>query len=192
MGAILERPQAPTRRRFDVDAYYKIAEAGVLGDAGRVELIDGEIFDMAAIGSPHAAVTNRLVRGFARAAAEGLTLVSVKSPLRLDRYNEPQPDVMLLRSRADDYRASHPNAVDVLLLVEVSETSLGYDRGIKLALYAKFGVPEVWIIDLPGSAIEVYREPKEGAYASRERLTDGLLAPALVPGVTIDVTGLLA
>ena len=118
--------------------------------------------------------------------------MSVQSPLRLDRYNEPQPDVMLLRSRADDYRASHPNAVDVLLLVEVSETSLGYDRGIKLALYAKFGVPEVWIIDLPGSAIEIYREPKEGAYVSRERLTDGPLSPALVPGVTIDVTGLLA
>ncbi len=192
MGEILERPQAPTRRRLDVDVYYKMAEAGILTDPRHVELIDGEIIDMAAIGSPHAAVTNRLVRGFARAAAEGLTLMSVQSPLRLDRYNEPQPDVMLLRSRDDDYRASHPGAADVLLLVEVSETSLGYDRGIKLALYAKFGVPEVWIIDLPGSAIEVYREPKEGAYASRERLTDGLLAPALVPGVTIDVTGLLA
>jgi Uma2 family endonuclease len=67
-----------------------------------------------------------------------------------------------------------------------------YDRGIKLALYAKFEVPEVWIIDLPGSAVEIYREPKDGVYVLRERLTDGLLAPALVPGVTIDVTGLLA
>ena len=192
MGEILERPKAPTRRRLDTDVYYKMAEAGILTDPRHVELIDGEIIDMAAIGSPHAAVTNRLVRGFARAAAEGLTLMSVHSPLRLDVYNEPQPDLMLLRSRADDYRASHPSAADVLLLVEVSETSLTYDRGIKLALYAKFEVPEVWIIDLSGSAVEVYREPKDGAYVVRERLTDGLLAPALVPGVTIDVTGLLA
>jgi Uma2 family endonuclease len=147
---------------------------------------------MAAIGSPQAAVTNRLARLFARALRDETALVNVQSPVRLDPYNEPQPDVMLLRPRADDYRASHPSAADVLLLVEVSETSLAYDRGIKLALYAKFGVPEVWIIDLPGSAVEVYREPEEGAYASRDRVTDGLLAPALVPDVTIDVTGLLA
>jgi Uma2 family endonuclease len=192
MGEILERPKAPTRRRLDIDVYYRMAESGILTDPRHVELIDGEIIDMAAIGSPHAAVTNRLVRGFARAAAEGSTLMSVQSPLRLDPYNEPQPDVMLLRPRADDYRANHPSAADVLLLVEVSETSLAYDRSIKLALYAKFGVPEVWIIDLPGNAVEVYREPKEGAYASRERLTEGLRAPALVPGLTIDVTGLLA
>ena len=192
MGQILERPLAPTRHRLDVDAYYRMAEAGILSDPHRVELIDGEIIDMAAIGSPHAAVTNRLVRHFARAVADGLTLVSVQNPLRLDGYNEPQPDLMLLRTRADDYHATHPNAADVLLLVEVSESSLTYDRNTKLSLYARFGVPEVWIVDLLGAAVEVCREPKEGAYASRERLTGGPLAPALVPGVTIDVARLLA
>jgi Uma2 family endonuclease len=192
MAEILERPQAPTRRRFDVDAYYRMAEAGVLGDPRRVELIDGEIIDMAAIGSPHAGVTNRLVRLFAAAAADGLTLMSVQNPLRLDAYNEPEPDLMLLRPRADDYRASHPNAADVLLLVEVSETSLAYDRGVKLALYARFGVLEVWIVDLVARAVEVYREPKDGAYVSRKLLTGGTLAPALIPGVRIDVAGLLA
>jgi Uma2 family endonuclease len=192
MGEILERPKAPTRRRLDIDVYYRMAESGILTDPRHVELIDGEIIDMAAIGSPHAAVTNRLARLFSRALRDEAALVNVQSPLRLDPYNEPQPDVMLLRPRADDYRASHPSAADVFLLVEVSETSLAYDRSIKLALYAKFGVPEVWIIDLPGNAVEVYREPKEGAYASRERLTEGLLAPALVPDLTIDVTGLLA
>jgi Uma2 family endonuclease len=192
MGEILERPQAPTRRRFDVDAYYRMAETGVLGDRRRVELIDGEIIDMAAIGSPHAAVTNRLVRAFAGAAAEGSMFMSVQNPLRLDVYNEPQPDVMLLRPAADDYRASHPTAADILLLVEVSETSLAYDRTAKLPLYAKFGVPEVWIVDLITAAVEVYREPKEGAYASRERLASGPLAPALAPGAAIDVAALLA
>jgi Uma2 family endonuclease len=192
MGEILARPQAPARHRIDVDAYYKMAEAGILPNAHRVELIDGEIFDMPAIGSPHAAITNRLARHFARAVADGLTLVSVQNPLRLDAYNEPEPDLMLLRPRADDYRDSHPGAADVLLVIEVSESSLTYDRGTKLALYAKFGVPEVWIVDLLGAAIEVYREPKEGGYASRERLTSGALAPLLVPGAAIDVTALLA
>lgn len=192
MAEILERPLAPTRRRFDVDAYYRMAEAGVLGDARRVELIDGEIIDLAAIGSPHAAVTNRLVRGFARAAADGLVLLTVQNPLRLDAYNEPQPDLMLLRPRADDYRTSHPGAADVLLLAEVSETSLAYDRGVKLPLYARFGVPEVWIVDLVGGAVEVYREPKDGAYASRQLLADGLLSPPLVRSATIDVAGLIA
>jgi len=192
MGEILERPRAPTRRRLDVDVYYRMYEAGILTDPRHVELIDGEIIDMAAIGSPHAAVTNRLARLFTRAVRDEATLVSVQSPLRLDTYNEPQPDLMLLRPRADDYRASHPNAADVLLLVEVSETSLPYDRGIKLALYARFGVPEIWIVDLIGAAVEVYREPKDGDYGRRERLANGSLAPALVSGVTIDVVGLLA
>jgi Uma2 family endonuclease len=99
---------------------------------------------------------------------------------------------MLLRPRDDGYRASHPAAADVLLLVEVSETSLAYDRSVKLALYASFGVPEIWILDLGGAAVEAYREPKEGAYASHERLTKGPLAPALLPALTIDVAGLLA
>jgi len=192
MTQILERPLAPTRRRFDVDAYYRMAEAGVLGDARRVELIDGEIIDMAAIGSPHAAVTNRLARLFARALRDEIALVNIQSPLRLDAYNEPQPDLMLLRPRADDYRTSHPGAADVLLLAEVSEASLAYDRGVKLPLYARFGVPEVWIVDLVGGAVEVYREPKDGAYASRQLLADGPLSPALIRSATIDVAGLIA
>jgi Uma2 family endonuclease len=192
MGKILERPQSPSRHRLDVDAYYKMAEAGILTRAHRVELIDGEIIDLNAIGSPHAALTNRLVRCFARAAADGVTLVSVQNPLRLDAFNEPEPDLLLLRPRADDYRASHPSAADVLLLIEVADSSLAYDRGRKLALYAQFGVPEVWIVDLAGAAIEVCRQPKDGVYVSQERRTSGMLAPGLVPGVAIDVAALLA
>jgi Uma2 family endonuclease len=192
MGEILERPQVPARHRLDVDAYYKMAEAGILTCAHRVELIDGEIIDMNAIGSPHAAITNRLNRLVARAAADGIILVSVQSPLRLDSYNEPEPDLMLLRPRADDYRANHPGAADVLLLVEVSDSSLAYDRGRKLALYAQFGVAEVWIVDLAGSAVEVYLQPKEGAYSLTERRIGGALAPILVPSIAIDVAALLA
>jgi Uma2 family endonuclease len=192
MGEILDRQQAPARHRLDVDAYYRMAEAGILTQNDHVELIGGEILDMTPIGSAHAGKINRLNRLFARAAADGLALVSVQSPLRLDAYNEPEPDVMLLKPREDDYQDRHPGAADVLLLVELSESSLAYDRGMKLALYAKFGVQEVWIVDLRGAAIEVYREPAGDAYAVAERLTSGSLAPLLVPGVTIDVGALLA
>ena len=107
MGAILDRPQTPARHRLDVDAYYKMAEAGILTPRDRVELIDGEIIDLNPIGSPHAAMTNRLARLFAKAAADGHVLTSVQNPLRLDAYNEPEPDLMLLRPRADDYQANH-------------------------------------------------------------------------------------
>ncbi|HZZ62998.1 MAG TPA: Uma2 family endonuclease [Roseiarcus sp.] len=192
MGEILERQQAPMRHRLDVGAYYRMAEAGILTPNDRVELIGGEIFDMVPIGSAHAGKTNRLNRLFARAAADGLAVVSVQSPLRLDAYNEPEPDLMLLKPREDDYQGRHPSAADVLLLVEVSETSLVYDRGTKLPLYARFGVPEVWIVDLEGAAIEVYRKPTGGVYELKERLTSGSLTPALVAAVTIDVGALLA
>jgi Uma2 family endonuclease len=192
MGEILERPLAPARHRLSIDAYYRMAEAGILTGSQRVELIDGEIIDMPVIGSPHAAITNKLGRRFSRALDDEVALVSVQSPLRLDAYNEPEPDLMLLRPRADGYRSNHPGATDVLLLVEVSESSLAYDRDVKLALYAKFGVPEVWIVDVLGAGIEIYRELREGVYTSRQRLTHGLLSPALAPGAEIDVGGLLA
>ena len=192
MGEILERVQRPGRHRLDVAAYYKMAEAGIIKPGDRVELIDGEIIDMNPIGSPHAGITNRLTRFFSRAAAEGIFLLSVQSPLRLDAYNEPEPDLMLLRPRADDYRAGHPTAADVLLLIEVSDSSLAYDRGVKLALYARFGVPEVWIVDLDGAAVEICRKPEEGAYAWREKRAAGKLAPALVPNAEIDIGALFA
>jgi len=192
MAGILDQPRAPARRRLDVDAYYKMAEVGLLPEPCRVELIDGDIIDRVPIGSAHAGNTNRLVRNFARAAADGSVLLTVQTPLRLDRYNEPQPDIMLLRPRPDDYKARHPGAADVLLLVEVSDSSLAYDRDTKLALYARFGVAEVWIVDIPGGALEVYRTPKDSAHADRARLMAGRLSPALVPELAIDVAALLA
>ena len=192
MGEVLERPLAPARHRLDVDAYYRMAEAGILERGARVELIDGDIIDMPAIGSPHAAVTNRLSRLLVRAVGDATALVSVQSPLRLDAYNEPEPDLLLLRPRDDDYRGSHPSSADVLLLVEVSDSSLAFDRGTKLALYARFEVPEVWIIDLAGAAIEVFRKPRQDTYAARERRTSGVLAPLLVPGLAIDIATLVA
>ena len=192
MGAVVERPQAPARHRLDVGAYYRMAEAGILSHPQRVELIDGDIFDMNPFGSPHAAVTRRLEQRFARAVADGLVLVSVQNPLRLDSHNEPQPDFVVLAPRPDAYAASHPGAGDALLVVEVSDSSLDHDRKTKLPVYARCGVAEVWIVDLSASAVEVYRDPSEGGYASSSRMTRGALTPARVPEVTIDVATLLA
>ena len=192
MSAVVERPQAPARHRLDVGAYYRMAEAGILSQPQRVELVDGDIFDMNPIGSPHAAVKGRLEQRFARAVADGIVLVSVRNPLRLDSHNEPQPDFVVLTPRPDAYAATNPEAGDALLVVEVSDSSLDHDRKMKLPVYARCGVLEVWIVDLSGRAVEVYRDPMEGRYASSSRMTRGALTPVRVPAVTIDVSTLLA
>jgi len=105
-------------------------------------------------------------------------------------YSEPEPDLLVLRPRADRYRASHPSAADVLLLVEVSDTSLTYDRGRKLGLYANSSVPEVWIVDIAGSALEVCRDPLDGVYKSVKQWSSGVVSPLLVPGISVDVGAL--
>lgn len=191
MQTTLDRPAAPTPRRFDVDDYYRMAAAGILSPEDRVELIEGEIVDMSPIGSEHGGKVNRLNRLLAPAMADGRAIVSVQNPLRLDRRNEPQPDLMLLRPRADDYGARHPTAADVLLLIEVADSSLAFDRGAKLALYARHGVPEVWNVDLVGRTVEICRAPSATGYAERRRMSEGDLTPALVPGLTIGLAELL-
>ena len=127
----------------------------------------------------------------ARLATDGRVIASVQWPLRLDRHNEPQPDLMLLRPRPDLYESGHPTAADVLLLVEVADSSLAFDRGPKLALYARHGVPEVWIVDLIGRAVEMFRGPGPEGYADRRRVTEGMATPTLVPGLDIDVAALI-
>jgi len=192
MPSILDARTLPARHRIDVGAYYRMAEAGILTRDDRVELIDGEIIDMAPIGSAHAGKTNRLTRFVARAVADGNVLVSVQGPLRLDSYNEPEPDLMLLRPRPDDYQASHPTASDVLLLVEIANSSLTYDRTVKLALHASHGIPELWIVDLVNNVVEAFAAPRDRSFAVHERRVSGVLTPRLVPTVTIDVEALLA
>ena len=192
MQTTLDRPTAPTPRRFDVDDYYRMAAAGILSPEDRVELIEGEIVDMAPIGSEHAATTDILNELVTRAVATAQAQVRVQGPLRLDRRNEPQPDLLLLRPRADRYRATHPTAADVLLLIEVADSSLAWDCGPKLALYARHGVPEVWIGDLVGRAVEICRGPGPEGYAERRRAMEGTTTPILVPGLDVDVAALLA
>lgn len=156
----------PTRHKLDVDVLYRMADAGIFGEDDRIELIDGELIDMAPIGTDHAATVNGLTRALVVACGD-LGIVSVQNPLRLDRFNEPQPDFVVFRPRADSYRTGkRAGAADVLLVVEVADSSLRFDRTVKLPLYARAGIAEVWLADLRQRVLEVHREPAEGGYAA--------------------------
>src|SRR5262245_26426004 len=140
------------RKRFTVDDYYRMAEAGILKHTDRVELIEGEIVEMSPIGARHAMAVNRLNMIFARGLGDKI-VVGVRNAAHMDRYNEPQPDIVLIRPREGFYGTSHPNPEDVVLLIEVSETTLRFDRTVKLPIYARNGIREVWIVDLKNDVI---------------------------------------
>jgi Uma2 family endonuclease len=153
----------PRRHWLTVDDYYRMAEVGILAPDARVELIEGEIIDMAPPGSPHAAVVDRLTRIFVRAAGDA-AIVRVQNPVRLSVYSEPQPDLALLRPRDDFYAAHHPQPADALLVVEVADSSLRFDRDTKMGLYAQHGIPEAWLVDLRGRRLIRYCAPQQGQY----------------------------
>ncbi len=181
----------PTRRRFTVDEYYRMGEAGILNEDDRVELIKGEIIQMPPIGSPHAAHVLRLTRLFTRALLDEAH-VAVQNPLRLSDRSEPVPDLMLLRPRVDFYADAHPTARDVFLAVEVSDSTLRYDERTKVPLYARHGVPEVWIVDLNHELIQVHCDPTPSGYrliATRRRGES--LAAAAFPDRTFAVNDIL-
>ena len=180
-----------TQHRFSVADYYRMAETGVLRPDARVELLDGRIIDMSPIGPFHGGVTKRLNQFFTK-LSKGRWIVSVQDPLHLDEHSEPQPDLMLLKLAADDYTSRHPGPNDVLLLIEVADSSLVFDREEKLPAYGRAGVAEVWILNLPSKTIEVYREPHFAGYGSNKTLRSGDKAvPLAFPDVAVDVSELL-
>jgi Uma2 family endonuclease len=180
------------RHRLTVGDYHRMGDAGIFAPDARVELIAGEIIDMAPIGSRHAGTVSYLVHRLVLAA--GLkACVSCQNPIVLDDYSEPQPDLCLLRPRADFYASAHPRPADVLLVVEVAETTLAYDRDIKLPLYARAGIPEVWIIDVAKPILHVHRAPAGDRYAEvTETTAPGIVALAAQPDIGIDLTGIFA
>ena len=163
----------PKRRLFTVDEYYAMADAGILTRDERVELIDGEIIVMAPIGNEHAASVDIGTDLFAPLMVAERATVRVQAHLRLSARSQPEPDLMLLKRREDFYRHQAPGADDVLLLIEVSDSSLSYDRSVKLALYARFNIPEVWIANIPARVVEVYAEPSGGEYTSSRTYRPG-------------------
>ena len=180
-----------TKHRFSVKEYYRMAETGVLHPDARVELLNGEIIDMSPIGPFHGGLVNRLVRLFTK-NSKSRWIVSAQNPLRLDDHSEPEPDVTLLKPAADDYTSRHPRPDDVFLLIEVSDTTLDYDRTEKLPAYGRAGVAEVWIVNLNETLIEIYREPHFTGYGSKTILRAGdTVAPLAFPDAAVDLAELL-
>lgn len=160
------------RHRFNVDEYYKMLEAGILSEDDRVELVEGEIVDMAPIGVPHAQCVNRLTRLFSQLLLEEV-IVQVQNPIRLNQQSEVQPDLALLKLRDYSRDQQHPGPEDVLLVIEVSDTTLVADQREKVPLYARSDISEVWIVNLPQELLEIYSQPQGGAYQITKKLKRG-------------------
>jgi Uma2 family endonuclease len=178
------------RHRLTVAEYHRMAEVGIFAPDARVELIEGAVIDMPPIGSPHAGTVDYVADVF-RLACAGRAIVRVQNPVFLDLHSEPQPDIALLRPRPDYYRSSHPAPDDVLLIVEVADSSLAYDTQIKLPLYARYGIPEVWLADLANRRFLGHHTPTPTGYQHVQTLTDlSAVTPLLLPGVSIDLSDL--
>jgi Uma2 family endonuclease len=178
--------------KFTVDEYNRLAEIGFFREDARVELIEGEIVDMAPIGNRHYRTVNRLTTLFSPLAASRRAILSVQNPVVLSARSKPQPDVTLLHFRDDFYKEGEPGPEDVLLLVEVAESSLGYDRLTKMPLYARSGVAECWLVDLEAGRVEAYREPAADGYAKLETFGAGdTIAPFAFPDITAKVEDII-
>ncbi len=191
--------QTPTKaetrirqRRFTVDEFHLMAEAGILHEDDRVELIGGEVVEMNPIGGRHARCVTELTRVLLPLVSDDVR-VSPQNPVRLDEHQEPQPDVAVHRA-SERYRAGElPTPEDVLLLIEVADTSLASDRDVKLPLYARAGIAEVWLVDLNANVIERHTEPSENGYRLVRRAGRGeSLESVVLPALTLPVDAAIA
>ena len=175
-------------RLFNVDEYYAMADMGILRPDERLELINGEIVEMSPIGSKHAASVMALE--YLMSAQFGrLALLSTQNPVRLDYEVEVQPDTMILKWRDDFYASGHPDPSDILLLIEVSDSTLYSDRNVKLPLYAQNDIPETWIVNIPDRVIEVHTNPSGGVYQNRQVFgPDESVSPSAFPDVSLPVS----
>jgi Uma2 family endonuclease len=189
----IEDLQLESRPPLTVDEFDALAKAEGWDEDTRVELLDGEVVWMSPINDPHAACVKRLNQLFNRRYAAEQMLVSVQDPIRIERYDAPQPDVTLLGPRADFYATQTPTPADILLLVEVADTTLRTDLGRKARIYGGGGVSEYWVVDVNNRVLYVHRAPEGGRYTSREVLnvTDRLSAE-FAPDVEFEVSELLS
>jgi len=181
---------APTRYKLSIEDYHKLGETGILGEDSRVELIEGELIQMAPIGGPHMWAVTQLTQLLVLAVA-GRAHVSPQNPVTLPPNSEPQPDFTVLKKIEGRDRSLPPGPGDTLLVVEVSDTTLGYDRGTKLRLYARSSIPEVWIVDVKRQRVEVYRGPSGDRYQSKTIVEKGeTLQLEALPNAPIDVAAI--
>ena len=182
---------AAKKRNFSVDDYYRLAEEGILTEDDRVELINGEIIVMSPINSPHASGVKAFTIEFYKRVGDR-AVISVQDPIHLSDDTEPQPDLALLRYRDDLYAGAHPTPDDILLLVEVADSSLERDREKARDTYAKHGIPELWIANLRDEVVERYRGPKPDGYEDAEIFNRGdTISPELLTDVEFAVDHLL-
>jgi Uma2 family endonuclease len=180
-----------TKKLFTVDEYYRMAEIGVLRDDDRTELINGEIIEMSAMGARHASAVSR-INQLMVPLLKGKAQLRPQLPLRLNDYNEPMPDLCFVKARRDHYGSKHPGSGDTLLAIEVSDTSLKYDRDVKCGVYAASRVPEFWVVDLPGDVLLIFRDPSRGAYKTSLTVKRGESVAALAfPEIEIAVADFL-
>lgn len=180
------------RWAISVADYHRIRDAGILGEDDRVELIDGEVRLMSPIGTLHAAIVNRYA-ALLIAQAGQTAIVSIQNPVQLNIMSEPQPDLALLRYRQDFYSEATPQATDVLLIIEVSDSTLAYDRLEKLPRYALAGIPEVWITDVDGKVIERHTDPQNNQYATKQTFKRGQNIPVqALPAIVLSVDSIFS
>jgi len=178
------------RHRYTVADYYRMAEVGILAPDARVELIDGEVIEMPPIGAPHASTVTEVQRTLERAVGDA-AIVRVQNPIHLGRHDEPQPDLALVTPPASKYRLRHPRPGDVLLLIEVADTTLRFDRDVKLGRYARVGIPEVWLLDVKARTLQRFRESSPTGYGDSDQIGDLTALP--IPGldcVRVDLSNL--
>ena len=181
---------AREKRKFTVAEYYRMAEVGILHHTERVELLDGEIIVMAPMGDRHANGVRRIGQALQRMARLAVT-ISIQCPLRLDDLSEPEPDIALLRFREDGY-ITHPGPADVLVVMEVSDSTLAFDREVKSKRYAAAGIPEMWVMNLPGDCIDRLDQPGPAGYARHTVFRRGeKISPAALPDLEFAVADLL-
>jgi Uma2 family endonuclease len=179
------------KRSFTVAEYERMSETGILSEQDRVELIEGEIIKMSPVGERHAACVDALAELLKELLGRSVN-VRVQNPIRLDDYSEPQPDIALLKRRDDFYKNAHPRPDDVLLIIEVSDSTLEYDRQIKLPLYARAGVGEVWIVNLVDEVIETHAQPSGDSYQTAGRFARGeSVQSRAVEGLRVEASSLL-
>jgi Uma2 family endonuclease len=176
---------------FTAEEFERMGEAGIFRQDARLELIDGEIFEMSPIGNAHAACVKFLNRVLSRLFG-GTFIIGVQDPIRLNDFSEPQPDISLMRWRDDDYSGGHPTPADVLLVIEVADTTVVKDRAVKIPLYARSGIAEAWLVNIPEEKVEIYSDPAGGAYRRAEVFGRGAEARShTVEGLVVDVNELL-
>ncbi len=185
-------PAAPSRMRFTRADYYRMAEVGILPSDARVELLDGDVVRKSPAEPRHGGVVDQLTAFFVPRVT-GKAIVRVQGAIALSDTSEPEPDLALLKPRKDFYRSGHPGPKDVLLIIEVAESSLEQDLDTKLRLYAKAGIPEYWVIDLNRDVLMVHRDPAGQRYAAvSEHDSSARVSPAAFPDLSLDLQNLLA